>query len=162
MNLFNLRMFSSFQTLYIWSYCTRRKNANSTKLQAQSKNQHYFHFQGKGGHSVCPCTYLQSELYLRVSYTCVLCIWHHCISQQLTKVYFVLSLCLWYMEIRCCSEAASLLQVGDTSFDLPEANVLIQISSHGGSRRQEAQRLGRVLRAKKGKWGGCWALGLGS
>lgn len=44
-----------------------------------------------------------------------------------------------------------MLQVGDTSFDLPEANVLIQISSHGGSRRQEAQRLGRVLRAKKGK-----------
>lgn len=43
------------------------------------------------------------------------------------------------------------LQVGDTSFDLPEANVLIQISSHGGSRRQEAQRLGRVLRAKKGE-----------
>uniref|UniRef100_A0A2K6AP23 General transcription and DNA repair factor IIH helicase/translocase subunit XPB n=1 Tax=Macaca nemestrina TaxID=9545 RepID=A0A2K6AP23_MACNE len=42
-------------------------------------------------------------------------------------------------------------KVGDTSFDLPEANVLIQISSHGGSRRQEAQRLGRVLRAKKGK-----------
>ena len=26
----------------------------------------------------------------------------------------------------------------------------IQISSHGGSRRQEAQRLGRILRAKKG------------
>ena len=42
------------------------------------------------------------------------------------------------------------LQVGDNSFDLPEANVLIQISSHGGSRRQEAQRLGRILRAKKG------------
>lgn len=42
-------------------------------------------------------------------------------------------------------------QVGDTSFDLPEANCLIQISSHGGSRRQEAQRLGRVLRAKKGR-----------
>lgn len=52
-------------------------------------------------------------------------------------------------------------QVGDTSFDLPEANVLIQISSHGGSRRQEAQRLGRVLRAKKGlekkpKQNLCW------
>ena len=31
-------------------------------------------------------------------------------------------------------------KVADTSFDLPEANVLIQISSHGGSRRQEAQR----------------------
>jgi DNA excision repair protein ERCC-3 len=40
--------------------------------------------------------------------------------------------------------------VADTSFDLPDANVLIQISSHGGSRRQEAQRLGRILRAKKG------------
>jgi superfamily II DNA or RNA helicase len=40
-------------------------------------------------------------------------------------------------------------KVGDNSFDLPEANVLIQISSHGGSRRQEAQRLGRILRAKK-------------
>jgi len=42
------------------------------------------------------------------------------------------------------------LQVADNSFDLPEANVLIQISSQGGSRRQEAQRLGRILRAKKG------------
>lgn len=41
-------------------------------------------------------------------------------------------------------------KVADTSFDLPEANVLIQVSSHGGSRRQEAQRLGRILRAKKG------------
>ncbi|CAF3840614.1 unnamed protein product [Rotaria sordida] len=39
-------------------------------------------------------------------------------------------------------------RVGDTSFDLPEANVIIQISSHGRSRRQEAQRLGRILRAK--------------
>lgn len=42
-----------------------------------------------------------------------------------------------------------LSRVGDTSFDLPDATVLIQISSHGGSRRQEAQRLGRILRAKK-------------
>ena len=41
--------------------------------------------------------------------------------------------------------------MADTSFDLPDANVLIQISSHGGSRRQEAQRLGRILRAKKGQ-----------
>lgn len=41
-------------------------------------------------------------------------------------------------------------KIADTSFDLPEANVLIQISAHGGSRRQEAQRLGRILRAKKG------------
>ena len=40
-------------------------------------------------------------------------------------------------------------KVGDNSFDIPDANVLIQISAHGGSRRQEAQRLGRILRAKK-------------
>ncbi|ORY49792.1 DNA repair helicase rad25 [Rhizoclosmatium globosum] len=41
------------------------------------------------------------------------------------------------------------LKVGDTSIDIPEASCLIQISSHYGSRRQEAQRLGRILRAKK-------------
>ncbi len=40
--------------------------------------------------------------------------------------------------------------MADNSFDLPEATVLIQISMHGGSRRQEAQRLGRILRAKRG------------
>ncbi len=39
-------------------------------------------------------------------------------------------------------------KVGDTSLDLPDANVIIQISSHYGSRRQEAQRLGRILRPK--------------
>lgn len=39
--------------------------------------------------------------------------------------------------------------VADDSIDLPGANVLIQIDSHGGSERQEAQRLGRILRAKK-------------
>lgn len=39
-------------------------------------------------------------------------------------------------------------KVGDNSIDLPEANVVIQISAHYGSRRQEAQRLGRILRAK--------------
>lgn len=39
-------------------------------------------------------------------------------------------------------------KVGDTSIDLPEANVIIQVSSHFGSRRQEAQRLGRILRPK--------------
>jgi len=42
-----------------------------------------------------------------------------------------------------------LSKVGDTSIDLPEATCLIQISSHYGSRRQEAQRLGRILRAKR-------------
>eukprot|EP01156_Anaeramoeba_ignava_P023188 Anaeramoba_ignava/c21383_g1_i1.p1 GENE.c21383_g1_i1~~c21383_g1_i1.p1 ORF type:complete len:356 (-),score=114.27 c21383_g1_i1:18-1085(-) len=39
-------------------------------------------------------------------------------------------------------------RVGDNSIDLPDANVIIQISSHYGSRRQEAQRLGRILRPK--------------
>jgi DNA excision repair protein ERCC-3 len=42
-----------------------------------------------------------------------------------------------------------LSKIGDTSLDLPEATCLIQISSHFGSRRQEAQRLGRILRAKR-------------
>ena len=39
-------------------------------------------------------------------------------------------------------------KVGDIAIDLPEATVLIQVSSHFGSRRQEAQRLGRILRPK--------------
>lgn len=78
------------------------------------------------------------------------------------KLWFVFSVGWGNVEIRDGSKGAALFQVGDTSFDLPEANVLIQISSHGGSRRQEAQRLGRVLRAKKGKGGDAWALGLGS
>ncbi|KAJ3204130.1 hypothetical protein HDU82_006062 [Entophlyctis luteolus] len=46
-----------------------------------------------------------------------------------------------------------LSKVGDTSIDIPEASCLIQISSHYGSRRQEAQRLGRILRAKKNSSG---------
>ncbi|TFY60810.1 hypothetical protein EVG20_g7280, partial [Dentipellis fragilis] len=48
-----------------------------------------------------------------------------------------------------CRIFTDVLQVGDTSIDLPEATCLIQISSHFGSRRQEAQRLGRILRAKR-------------
>ncbi|CAM9461574.1 unnamed protein product [Discosporangium mesarthrocarpum] len=47
-----------------------------------------------------------------------------------------------------------LSKVGDTSIDIPEANVIIQISSHFGSRRQEAQRLGRILRPKSNVDGG--------
>ena len=39
-----------------------------------------------------------------------------------------------------------LSKVGDVALDVPDANVLIQISSHFGSRLQEAQRLGRILR----------------
>lgn len=40
-------------------------------------------------------------------------------------------------------------RVGDVSVNLPSANVVVQVSSHGGSRRQEAQRLGRILRPKE-------------
>jgi DNA excision repair protein ERCC-3 len=39
-------------------------------------------------------------------------------------------------------------KIGDNSIDLPDVNVIIQISSHFASRRQEAQRLGRILRPK--------------
>ncbi len=39
----------------------------------------------------------------------------------------------------------ALLQVGDNSLDIPEANVLVQISSHAGSRRQEAQVRGAMF-----------------
>merc|ERR1711959_584681 len=41
-----------------------------------------------------------------------------------------------------------LSKVGDNALDIPNASVIIQISSHYGSRRQEAQRLGRILRPK--------------
>lgn len=47
-----------------------------------------------------------------------------------------------------------LSKVGDTALDIPEANVIIQVSSHFGARRQEAQRLGRILRPKPNPSGG--------
>lgn len=46
-----------------------------------------------------------------------------------------------------------LSKIGDTSIDIPEASVIIQICTQDGSRRQEAQRLGRILRAKPGGGG---------
>ena len=42
-----------------------------------------------------------------------------------------------------------LSKVGDNAIDLPNANVIVQINSFFASRRQEAQRLGRILRPKK-------------
>jgi DNA excision repair protein ERCC-3 len=42
-----------------------------------------------------------------------------------------------------------LSRVGNFAVDLPDANVLIQVSGQFGSRQEEAQRLGRVLRPKK-------------
>lgn len=44
--------------------------------------------------------------------------------------------------------------VGDVAIDLPNANILIQVASNFGSRRQEAQRLGRILRPKGGEKSG--------
>ncbi len=40
-------------------------------------------------------------------------------------------------------------KVGNFAIDLPDANVMIQISGTFGSRQEEAQRLGRILRPKK-------------
>ncbi len=42
-------------------------------------------------------------------------------------------------------------KVGNFAIDLPDANVAIQISGSYGSRQDEAQRLGRILRPKKDK-----------
>lgn len=42
-----------------------------------------------------------------------------------------------------------LSKVGNFAIDLPDANVAIQISGSYGSRQEEAQRLGRILRPKK-------------
>ena len=39
-------------------------------------------------------------------------------------------------------------KVGNFAVDLPDANVAIQVSGTFGSRQEEAQRLGRVLRPK--------------
>jgi DNA excision repair protein ERCC-3 len=43
-----------------------------------------------------------------------------------------------------------LSKVGNFALDLPDASVLIQVSGTFGSRQEEAQRLGRVLRPKAG------------
>ena len=43
-----------------------------------------------------------------------------------------------------------LSKVGNFALDLPDANVLIQLSGTFGSRQEEAQRLGRILRPKAG------------
>lgn len=39
-------------------------------------------------------------------------------------------------------------KVGDSALDIPDANVIIQLSSMFGSQRTEVQRLGRILRVK--------------
>ena len=42
-------------------------------------------------------------------------------------------------------------KVANFAIDLPDANVAIEVSGTFGSRQEEAQRLGRVLRPKKGE-----------
>ncbi|TMZ58382.1 helicase, partial [Klebsiella pneumoniae] len=41
-------------------------------------------------------------------------------------------------------------KVANFAVDLPDANVAIQVSGTFGSRQEEAQRLGRILRPKSG------------
>ena len=44
-----------------------------------------------------------------------------------------------------------LSKVGNFAIDLPDANVMVQVSGTFGSRQEEAQRLGRILRPKDGE-----------
>eukprot|EP00658_Telonema_sp_P-2_P008043 TRINITY_DN13008_c0_g1_i4.p1 TRINITY_DN13008_c0_g1~~TRINITY_DN13008_c0_g1_i4.p1 ORF type:complete len:319 (+),score=58.94 TRINITY_DN13008_c0_g1_i4:302-1258(+) len=56
-----------------------------------------------------------------------------------------------FAQFNSSTNAATIFvsKIGDNAIDLPSANVIIQISSHFASRRQEAQRLGRILRPKQ-------------
>ena len=47
-----------------------------------------------------------------------------------------------------------LSKVGNFAIDLPDANVMVQVSGTFGSRQEEAQRLGRILRPKEGEMPG--------
>jgi len=49
-----------------------------------------------------------------------------------------------------------LSKVGNFAIDLPDANVMIQVSGTFGSRQEEAQRLGRILRPKEGQKPACF------
>jgi DNA excision repair protein ERCC-3 len=49
---------------------------------------------------------------------------------------------------RCELRCLVLSKVGNFAVDLPDADVLIQVSGMYGSRQEEAQRLGRILRPK--------------
>ena len=56
---------------------------------------------------------------------------------------------LLYCRFRCNElHCLVLSKVGNFAIDLPDADVLIQISGAFGSRQEEAQRLGRILRPK--------------
>jgi DNA excision repair protein ERCC-3 len=48
-------------------------------------------------------------------------------------------------------QAVALSRIGSVGIDVPNASVLIQLSGTFGSRQEEAQRLGRILRPQPGK-----------
>lgn len=133
---------SFFKAFYLWSNIPRWTNANSPELQTQPQDKHNFYLQGEtisaSFHPLCTSSPRSLDGTLEQFFSVPG--WRMPSTIQ----------SLWWPISHLCAEFLLSKQVGDTSFDLPEANVLIQISSHGGSRRQEAQRLGRVLRAKKG------------
>ena len=52
----------------------------------------------------------------------------------------------WFREGKLSGLVLS--RVGNFALDLPDADVLIQVSGKYGSRQEEAQRLGRILRPK--------------
>ncbi len=52
----------------------------------------------------------------------------------------------WFRESKLSGLVLS--RVGNFALDLPDADVLIQVSGKYGSRQEEAQRLGRILRPK--------------
>ena len=55
-----------------------------------------------------------------------------------------------YADFRSGEVAGLILsRVGNFALDLPDADVLIQVSGKYGSRQEEAQRLGRILRPKR-------------
>jgi len=56
--------------------------------------------------------------------------------------------CLYHFQNDDNNNCLFISKIGDNSIDLPDVNVIIQISSHFSARRQEAQRLGRILRPK--------------
>ncbi|MEO1622494.1 MAG: helicase-related protein, partial [Cyanobacteria bacterium J06632_3] len=55
-----------------------------------------------------------------------------------------------YADFRSSKVSGLILsRVGNFALDLPDADVLIQVSGKYGSRQEEAQRLGRILRPKR-------------
>jgi DNA excision repair protein ERCC-3 len=55
-----------------------------------------------------------------------------------------------YDQFRCGQiNVMAVSSVANFAIDLPEASVAIQVSGRFGSRQEEAQRLGRILRPKK-------------